>query len=77
MLIEVLGSGSSAQRYGSNSSCRREQKERLGIAFAEEWAILKLAMKINLKSEVLVLVFGMLIIMITFGDSWVHSSVGN
>lgn len=33
--------------------------------------------KTNLKSEILVLAFGMLIILITFGDSWVRPSVGN
>ena len=34
-------------------------------------------MKTNLKSEVLALVFGMLIILITFGDSRVNPWVGN
>jgi len=38
---------------------------------------LKVQVKTNLKSEVLALVFGMLIILITFGDNRVNPLVGN
>lgn len=39
--------------------------------------MLKLQVKTNLKSETLALVFGMLIILITFGDNRVYPLVGN
>jgi hypothetical protein len=49
----------------------------LKSAFAKQPDILEVEVKLNLKDDVLAILFGMLIILITFGDNRVHPWVGN
>jgi hypothetical protein len=53
------------------------EKRRLKTVFGKESDISRAKVNSNLKSGVLVLVFGMLIILITFGDNRVNPLVGN